>query len=326
MHSEMNKPVALKGIAPDTLSEILQDLRIVGGAYCRSTLRSPWGMAIPAQRGAVLHFVAEGGAWLGIGDGEWTELRAGDMVLLPQGADHVLADTPNRATQAACSLHREAIGERIARISSGGTGPSTLLFSCVVSVAEPAFHPLLELMPPFLVIRVDHCHDSALPALVFTMAEEVAAQRVGAATVLARLADVLVARVIRAWVEHECPITTGWIAAMRDPHLGRALAAIHRDPGHPWSVESLAAVAGSSRSMFSERFTTVVGMAPGRYLAHWRMHIAQSWLRSDGLTVSEVAARLGYESEAAFSRAFKRVVGVPPSTLRRPPAELQRAA
>jgi AraC-like DNA-binding protein len=326
MHSEINKPTALKGVAPDTLSEILRDLRIVGGAYCRSALRSPWGLAIPDQHSAVLHFVAEGGAWLRLGDDDWTELRAGDMALLPQGTGHALADAPQRALQPACAIYREAAGGRLSQLSASGTGAATLLFSCVVSVAEPALHPLLELMPPSLVVSVEHAQDRALPALVYTMAEEVAAQRVGAATVLARLADVLIARVIRTWVEHECPNTTGWVAAMRDPRLGLALAAIHRDPGRPWSVETLAAIAGSSRSMFSERFTTMVGMSPGRYLARWRMQVAQSLLRSNALTVSEVAARLGYESEAAFSRAFKRVVGVPPSVLRHSSAALERAA
>lgn len=148
------------------------------------------------------------------------------------------------------------------------------------------------------------------------MAAEVSAQRVGAATILTRLADVVITRVIRAWVEGECGEASGWLAAIRDPKIGRALAAIHKQPGHPWSVESLADVALTSRSIFSLRFNAVVGMPPARYVARWRMQIASRWLRSDRLSVAEVAAKLGYESEASSSRAFKRFVGVPPGALR----------
>jgi AraC-like DNA-binding protein len=120
---------------------------------------------------------------------------------------------------------------------------------------------------------------------------------------------------VRAWAEARTGDATGWLAAIRDPRIGKALAAIHRRPAEAWSVEALASIASLSRSTFTERFTTVVGVPPARYVARWRMHLAGAWLRGDRLTVSEVAGRLGYESEA-FSRAFKRFVGVPPSTLR----------
>jgi len=131
---------------------------------------------------------------------------------------------------------------------------------------------------------------------------------------MARLADAILTRVIRGWVEARAGETTGWLAAIRDPQIGGALAAIHRRPEHAWSVTALAEVAGMSRSLFSERFTAVVGSSPAHYVARWRMHLAQTWLRAG--RVSEVAARLGYQSEAAFSRAFKRAVGRAPSTLR----------
>ncbi|WP_437826459.1 AraC family transcriptional regulator [Sorangium sp. So ce1153] len=149
------------------------------------------------------------------------------------------------------------------------------------------------------------------------MADEVLRRRIGAATVMTRLADVVITRVVRAWVESRTEDTEGWLAAIRDPQIGRALAAIHRRPGEPWSVESLADVARMSRSIFSERFAAVVGVPPARCLARWRMHVASGWLRDDRVTVAEAAVRLGYDSEAAFSRAFKRFSGVPPSALRR---------
>jgi AraC-like DNA-binding protein len=172
-----------------------------------------------------------------------------------------------------------------------------------------------------LLVRGGGADDPTLPALLEVIAAEVRSQRVGAATVMTRLADAVVARVVRAWVESRSADTRGWLAAIRDPKIGRALAAIHRGPGDRWAIEALAEIARLSRSRFSERFTAVVGMPPAQYVARWRMHLASSWLRNERLTVAEVALRLAYESEASFSRAFKRAMGVPPSALRRTQSE-----
>lgn len=202
---------------------------------------------------------------------------------------------------------------------AGGDGAATVLVCCSVGFGEPAVLPLVELMPPMLLLRGGATDDAVLPVLLGAMATEVVERRIGAATVMTRLADVVIARVIRAWVESRTEDTDGWLAAIRDPRIGRALAAIHQQPGAPWSVESLAAVARTSRSTFSDRFAELVGMPPARYLARWRMHIASGMLKNDRESVAAVAARLGYDSEAAFSRAFKRFAGVPPSTLRRAP-------
>ena len=212
------------------------------------------------------------------------------------------------------------MGDTTYRLRIGGTGARSLVVCCTVDFGEPSVQPLLELMPEALILRGGATEDPTLPVLLETMAAEVGGQRIGAATVMTRLADVVITRVVRAWVEAQADATSGWLAAIRDPQIGRALAAIHRRPGEPWSVEALADVAYLSRSTFSERFAAAVGAPPARYVAWWRMHLASAWLRDSRLTVGEVSARLGYESEAAFSRAFKRVVGVPPSALRRPTA------
>jgi AraC-like DNA-binding protein len=171
-------------------------------------------------------------------------------------------------------------------------------------------------MPPVLWVRGGGRDDPALQTLLEAMSSEVMGQRVGAATVMTRLADVVISRMIRAWVESRNEDATGWLAAIRDPTIGRALAAIHGNPGAPWTVESLAKVARTSRSVFSERFKSLMGVAPAQYLLRWRVHLATLWMRRDRLTVAEAAARLGYDSNAAFSRAFKRLSGLPPSALR----------
>jgi AraC-like DNA-binding protein len=304
-------------ITSDPLSDILQDLRLSGVSYGRCELTQPWGIDFPPQSAARFHFVAAGDCWLRTAALGWIPLHAGDVVLLPHGSGHALAGAAGAPTRPLDELPLEEIGDRTYQLLAGGGGAKTIMACCSVNFEEPTIHPLLELMPPTLLVRGSAADDKTLPALLDAMTDEVLAQRVGAATVLTRLADVVITRVVRAWVEARSEDTTGWLAAIRDPKIGRALAAIHRRPGYSWSVEALAGVAKTSRSRFSERFISVVGVPPGRYVARWRMHLASGWLRNDRLTVAEAAARLGYESEASFSRAFKRFLGVPPSALRR---------
>jgi len=306
-----------KPLAHDPLSEVLQDLRLSEGTYGRCELTRPWGIEFAPQAQARFHFVVSGDCWLRPPKGPWKELHEGDVVLLPKGTGHALAHQARGRLKDLEAMPLEEIGDGAYEMRAGGAGKKTVLVCCSVGFSQPAFHPLLELMPPLLLVRAGGKEDAVLAALLAAMAEEVLAKRVGAATIMTRLADVVVTRVIRAWVESRSKDTHDWLAAMRDPQIGRALAAIHQRPGEPWSVESLADVAKASRSVFSERFAALVGMPPGRYLARWRMHISCDWLKKERVTVAETAARLGYESEAAFSRAFKRSCGVPPSRLRR---------
>jgi AraC-like DNA-binding protein len=326
MHGRSSELVGGVSAGPDPLSEVLQDLRLSGVSYGRCELTRPWGIDFPPEGAARFHFVATGECWLHTAELGWTPLHAGDVALLPRGAGHALADAARGPTRPIDKFPLEEIGDRTYRLSAGGGGSEALLFCGSVNFEEPAIHPLLELMPPTLLVRGAAAEDATLRVLLDTMAAEVVAQRVGAATMLTRLADLVITRVIRAWVEARSADASGWLAAIRDPKIGRALAAIHRRPGHSWSVESLADVARASRSIFSERFTAAVGMPPARYLVRWRMHLASVWLRGSRLSVAEVAARLGYESEASFSRAFKRLLGVPPSALRRIDRDIGRSA
>jgi AraC-like DNA-binding protein len=309
-------------VARDALSDVLQDLRLSGVSYCRTEVTAPWGLEIPAEEGAVLHFVAEGSCWLRTASLPPQRLESGDLVLLPHGAGHALLDATDSTARPIAAMSREPLGERTFRLRGGGGGASALLVCCDLGFEQSSVHPLLQLMPEVLLVRGAESPDSSLVMLLETMAAEIAAQRIGGATMMARLADTIVTRVIRGWVETRDDDTTGWLAAIRDPQVGRALAAIHRRPEQAWSVTALAEVAGMSRSVFSERFTAVVGASPAHYVLQWRMHLARTLLR--GGRVSEVAARLGYHSEAAFSRAFKRAVGHAPSMLRRAGAGAMR--
>ena len=301
----------------DYLSEVLQDLRPSGASYGHCRLTRPWGVEFPHDRTARFHFVIHGDCWLRTAEVGPVQLHTGDVAFLPRGVAHVLSDMPQGRTKPLAEFPSEKIGQKTYRLSAGGGGSQTLMSCCSVNFDEPTIHPLLELMPPVLLVQGGTAGDTMLPTLLDAMADEVMEQRVGAATVLARLADVVITRLVRSWAENFHVGTTGWLAAIRDPKIGSALAAIHRRPGNAWSIEGLAKIAGMSRSMFCDRFAAIVGMPPAGYLARWRMHLASSWLGHERVTVAEAAQRLGYQSEAAFSRAFKRLMGVSPSSIRR---------
>jgi AraC-like DNA-binding protein len=304
-------------VAPDALSQVLQDLRLTGASYCRTEMFAPWGIEIPADEGAFFHFMVEGSCWLRSQSAKPLRLEQGDVVLLPRGSGHVLVDSPGSATRRLQELPRVHLGEHTFSLRGAGSGTRYLLVCCGTSFEASALHPLLWMMPHVLHVPSGGRDDRALSALLEIMASEVREQRMGAATLMARLADIIVTRVVRAWVEREAESATGWLAAIRDPQIGASLAAFHRSPERAWDVEALAAAAHLSRSQFSERFTASLGVAPARYVASWRMHLAARWLASERLSIGEVASRLGYESEPSFSRAFKRIVGKPPSGLRR---------
>jgi AraC-like DNA-binding protein len=302
----------------DYLSEVLRDLRISCASYCRTEFAAPWGVAVPAHsQRARFHYVAQGSCWLCLPDRAPQQLIVGDMVLLPHGGTYALVDQPDTAARAFESMPREYVSRDVYVLREGGNGERCVIICSGVEFEESVVHPLLELMPDVLHVRGGALDDVSLIVMLDAMAAESNSNRVGSATVMARLADIVITRLIRAWVERSDAETCGWLAAVRDPQIGRALALIHRQPEHPWSVASLASAATLSRTLFSERFTTLVGMSPARYVARWRMHLASIWLGDERLNVSEVAARLGYESEASFSRAFKRFTGVPPGAVRR---------
>ncbi|KQU80660.1 DNA-binding protein [Rhizobacter sp. Root16D2] len=300
----------------DLMSPVLQDLRLVRASYCRTDMTAPWGVQIPPQDGVCFHFAVEGGCWLKLPSQEPIRIGAGDVALLPRGTGHAIADALDSRVRPLEEFEQDPIGPTTHNMRAGGGGARSLIVCCSLEFDEPAVHPLTQLMPAVLVLRRADASDPALPALLSLMAAEVASRRVGAATVMARLADAVVTCMVRSWAETHAEDLKGWMAGARDAQIGRALAAIHRQPGHLWTVVALAAIAGLSRSVFTERFSAAVGLSPARYLAHWRMHVAGGWLRHGGATVADIAQRLGYESEASFSRAFKRIFGVPPGTLR----------
>jgi AraC-like DNA-binding protein/mannose-6-phosphate isomerase-like protein (cupin superfamily) len=304
--------------AQDVLSDVLRDLHLSEAHYFQCELAESWGVRITARRQPTLHYVLMGSCWVQTGSRNRIRLRAGDAVFLPQGIDHRLLATRHAEIRLIEKLPSRHSEDGIHSVYTDGENLRARIACCRATFEGLAVHPLLELMPRVVLARSRVNRDPMFVRLLEAMAEEATAHRLGAATLITRLADVLVTRVMCAWVEARGKIPTSWLAAIRDPQIGAALAAFYREPGKAWSVVSLARAANLSRSRFSKRFTAVLGVSPARNATHWRMHVASVWLRTDRGTIAQIAMRLGYESEASFSRTFKRCLGTSPSEFRYP--------
>ncbi|MDN5916119.1 MAG: AraC family transcriptional regulator [Pseudonocardia sp.] len=304
--------------ATDPVGEALHVLRMSGTFYCRSELAAPWGMTLPCTPGSLwFHVVTSGECELEVtGGGEPVTLRPGELLLVPRGDEHRLRSAPGVATPDIRSIPHPMLDDRYALLRHGGDGDATRMVCGAVRFEHPAARGFLDLLPA--LIRVgstagpDRCHDT-----LRLIAAEVEDLRPGGEAVITRLADVLVIQALRQWLAHDRAARTGWLGALADDRIGRVLAQVHRDPSRDWTVTSLASVASMSRSAFAARFTELVGEPAMAYVTRWRMHVAADALTSGDATVAELAGRLGYRSEAAFSRAFSRTVGEPPGALRR---------
>jgi AraC-like DNA-binding protein len=263
------------------------------------------------------HFVAAGRMQLQIHDGESIDVSAGELVLLPHNDAHSFGSDLNTAPTPAHELVQPMPEGGISRIRHGGGGERTQLL-CGFLGSDIAFSPLLTALPRVLKLDVRATASGAWIESSFRFAaSEIAAGRMGSATVIAKLSELLFVEAVSQYVATLPVERRGWLAGLRDPQVGRALGLLHARPSEPWTAESLALEVGMSRSVFAERFTSLVGQPPMQYLALWRMHVAQERLRHGRGSVAQISLAVGYESEAAFSRAFKRQFGISPSSSRR---------
>ena len=300
----------------DPLTRMFQGLRLDGVEYGRCKLAAPWAFSFPQQQQARFYFVAQKGFWLLAPSGQWLELGAGDAVLLPRGHAHSLASEPGLVGTPFPRSDCKIIADNIVDYQCGECAKGCLLFFGTMTFNVDGLHPLLQMMPDLMHANELMRSEPTIPHMLDAMACEVALNRVGANGIVTRLADVLAAQIIRSWVEHGCGDASGWIAAVRDPEIGHVLAAIHANPGRNWPVAELARLMGASRSRFAGKFAAIVGETPAHYVARVRMYQARQWFLRDRARIADVAQKLGYDSEASFSRAFKRVTGFAPSHLR----------
>ena len=315
----------------DVLSDVLRSIRLNGAVYFDFELSSPWVAAAPAtrdiaavvmpgaQRVIEYHLVARGKCW-GHAVGETPiRLHEGDLLIFPQGDAHVLSSAPDLPATPDMSMFVRPTTPLPLAVEHGGGGPErSRVVCCFLGCDERPYNPLLIALPRTIHLAAAG-HDAAsgwLATLLNIAVRESGSARAGRDNILARMSELMFVEAIRRYIEALPPGQTGWLAGLRDPVVGQALAALHGDPRAPWTVESLARTVGASRSVLADWFMEMVGHPPMHYLALWRMQLA-SRLLLDGEGVAGTAAAVGYESEAAFSRAFKKRVGEAPAIWRR---------
>jgi AraC-like DNA-binding protein len=315
----------------DVLSDVLRAVRLTGAVFFDNELSSPWvaeappsakiaGMVMPrAQRVIEYHMVVRGSCWgHALGD-EPVRLLAGDLIVFPQGDAHVLSSAPGMRAEPDMAKHARPSTPLPMFFELGGGGPDRArVICCFLGCDERPYNPLLSALPRVIHVKAAESQGAAgwLGRLLSLAAAESGSGREGSENVLSRLSELMFVETIRQYIETLPPTQTGWLAGLRDAVVGQALALLHGGAAEPWTVEGLARSVGVSRSVLAERFTELVGQPPMQYLALWRMQLA-SRLLLDGGPMSAVAPAVGYESEAAFSRAFKKLVGQAPSQWRR---------
>jgi AraC-like DNA-binding protein len=314
----------------DVLSDVLRAIRLTGAVYFDLELSSPWVAEAPpgtellkfvmpgSDRLIEYHLIARGSCWgHRIGD-EPIRLREGDIIVFPQGDPHVLSSYPGMRAEPDMSAFVQRAEPLPWVFETGGGGSERARVICgFLGCDDRPFNPLLTALPNVMhVPAASRPSTSWLRPVIETAVNESRQARAGSENVLARLSELMFVQVVREHLEGLPAGQGGWLAALRDPVVSKALAALHGAPAQDWTLESLAHEVGVSRSALADRFATTAGQPPMQYLASWRMQLA-SRLLVDGAAVADVATQVGYESEAAFSRSFKRIVGVPPGEWRR---------
>jgi AraC-like DNA-binding protein len=323
-------------VATDALSDLLRAVRLVRAVYFDVAARAPWvaeqptrEMVLPkilpgAQHLISYHVVAEGRCFAGIIGAEPIAVEAGEVVVFTKGDPHVMSSSPGmRAAPVTAEAFDEAAASPLPfsvsyGAADGGGPPSVRLVCGFLACQAQPFNLLLDNLPS--VIKAGNPRDGDsnwLGEFIRVAISESTNKRAGGESILAKLSELMFIEVVRRHLEAAPPLQTGWLAGLRDPFVGKALSLIHRIPARNWSIEELARDVGLSRSVLAERFAGLVGLPPMHYLAKWRMQIALELLSGSSTNIATVAAETGYGSEAAFSRAFKKMVGVPPSAWRR---------
>jgi AraC-like DNA-binding protein len=312
----------------DVLAEALRTIRLNGSVFLNARLSKPFGIISPDRFDAgtplahlrhvsVFHLIASGSCTLEIASGERRTISAGDILLLPFAAAHKFWNGDCREMAFGPDLMRPGPVAGLWNLDHGGGGETTRMVCGFIESSEFLYAPVFRSLPPLLVDRTGEDRASAI--ITSTVREILLladAATPGTDLMLGRLMELLFVEVVRRYASRLTDAAKGWFAALNDPIVGRALQLIHRDGGRRWTVEQLARESGSSRSVLAERFTAIVGQPPIEYLAGWRMQLAAERLGSTRDSIAVVAAEIGYESEAAFNRAFKRVTGVAPGRWR----------
>lgn len=314
----------------DALSEVLKVLKLTSGLFLEAEFTAPWCIdsapgrddvrhILPdAEHVSIYHLVTDGRCRAALPDGAPVDLSAGDLIMFPHGDGHLLGSDLQLAPVGAELLVEPSAEGGLARIRHGGGGERTRFVCGFLACDKRLCRPLLGALPRMLRVELgDGPAASWITATLRHGASETHAPRPGSEALLGRLSELLFVEAIRHYTASLPPGELGWLAGLRDPHVGRALALLHAEPARDWEVEALARQAGLSRSALNERFNALIGEPPMQYLTGWRLALASQALASSNDAVARIAERVGYDSEAAFNRAFKREFGIPPAAWRR---------
>jgi AraC-like DNA-binding protein len=311
----------------DALSEALNSVRMTGAIFADLICTAPWGLAIPGVEPLAealapgtecvvgYHLVIEGNALVGLEGAEDVPVMAGDLVIIPHGDPHAITNGAP-PTLVSGTIDKWLAGD-VSPLRIGGGGEVTRFVCGYFGCERHAARLFLAGLPP--VIRINIRTDAAghwLESSIRHLRGEATSGRPGRMVLLSKMAEALFIEALRHYIEQLPPEAQGWLAGARDPVVGRVLTILHREPNHPWTVGELAVGIGVSRSLLTQRFARFLGQPPLTYLAHWRLQLAAKLLHTTQKTVIEVAFDVGYESEAAFNRAFKREFGLPPAQYR----------
>ena len=313
----------------DVLSEVLKVVKLEGAMYYNAEFSAPWSMRAPPSRVVVPHFspggghviiyhlLTEGRCMAGVEDGDHVDMTAGDVVIFPHGDAHIMGNGVGaKMVDSERELHQIlAQGLKLAR--GGGGGEVTRLVCGYMSCDPQLSTAFLAGLPSVLKIHIrEDAAGQWLENSIRFSVDEAGTARAGGEAVLSKLSEVLFVETLRRYIAQLPPEQTGWLAGARDTEIGQALALLHRNPSQPWTIAMLAREVGISRSVLAERFRHFLGEPPMAYLTRWRLQLGARLLKSSNRSVAEVAEEVGYESEAAFNRAFKREFEVPPARFR----------
>jgi len=315
----------------DALSDVLRVANLTGGVFLNAEFLAPWCMAGrigpehcapllgPASHLMPYHYVVEGEMQVRVEGGEAFALRAGEVVLFPRNDLHLIgSDLERPAVMARDIIQPPRSGGLFAIRHQGGDGARSRLVCGFLGCDGAQGNPVISTLPAALRLSIEESGGAEWIRSTFQYAaDEVAAERPGSETVLAKLSELLFVEAVRRYAETLPEGQTGWLAGLRDHHVARALALLHREMTRAWTADELGREVGLSRSALAERFTRLIGVAPMHYLASWRMQVAAQELRNRSASLVQVANKVGYQSEAAFSRAFKKAFGTAPATWRR---------
>lgn len=312
----------------DALSDALRVLRLTGAVFLDAEFTAPWCViSDPRSNDSLMagapdivffHVLTEGRCRAKlIKESQTIDLVAGDLIMLPRGNRHLMGSDLQLAPASADSIVRPGEGGML-RIDHGGGGEKTHFVCGYLSCDERLCGPMLESLPPILRVPLGDGPATAwLTGLLQAGTRESAAPRPGSKTVLAKLSELLFVEAMRRYIEMLPEGQRGWLAGLGDRFVGRALALMHDQPAREWTVDELATSVGLSRSSLAQRFTDFIGQPPMQYLTRWRLTVAAQRLRSESTSLARIAADSGYDSEAAFNRAFKRALGTTPAAWRR---------